>query len=144
LIGLLFSNFAFAGASGTFVKRCKVEYTKLDLITGTEVLYENVSEFKNYVDHCKEGLKRLSEKLYKWIDEKNTNIITNISAFKCKVGNHNRYNWDWNFGGYSWGRYRTCETYNQKISAYLVDKYPNKIGANVYKKFNSIETPIVD
>jgi Fe-S cluster biosynthesis and repair protein YggX len=40
---------------------------------------------------------------------------------------------------YDWGRYRDCETYIQKLSGYLVDKYPNKIGANIYKDFNSIE-----
>jgi hypothetical protein len=147
LIGLLFSNFVFAGAPGTFEKRCKVEYTQLDLITGTETIYKETSQFKNYVDHCKEGLKRLSKKLYKWLDKNNTNIISNISAFKCQVGNHDRFtNCDFSLRcvGYHWGRYRTCETYSQKISAYLVDKYPNKIGTNVYKEFNSIKTPIVD
>jgi hypothetical protein len=45
---------------------------------------------------------------------------------------------------YSWGKYRNCDTYIQKLSKNLVDKYPNKIGAKIYKEFNSIETPTVD
>jgi hypothetical protein len=32
----------------------------------------------------------------------------------------------------------------QKLSAYLVDKYPEQIGARIYQEFNSIDVPIVD
>jgi hypothetical protein len=137
LIILTFSNSAFSA----FEKRCKVEYTQLDLITGTEVIYKETSQFEadNY---CKEGLERLSEKVYKWIDKKNTNLITKINEFKCKVKSINRiYMIDIFF---DWGGYRDCETNIQKLSGYLVDKYPNKIGASIYKEFNSIETPTVD
>jgi hypothetical protein len=86
------------------------------------------------VDHCEEGLKRLSKKVYKWVDKNNTNVITKINAFKCKIKNEIP-NFS-SFFSYRWGRYRECETYIQKFSAYLVDKYPNKIGAKIYQ--NSI------
>jgi hypothetical protein len=132
LIILTFSNCVFAESTNT-PKRCKVEYTQLDLITGTETIYKETSQFTNYIDYCKEGLKRLPKKVYKWVDKRTTNIITKINAFKCKVKNFDKYN-GMNFKEY-WGIYRKCETYIQKLSAYLVDKYPNQIGAEVYKSF---------
>jgi hypothetical protein len=136
LIGLLFSNSVFAEAS-EYYKRCKVEYTQLDLITGTETIYTDTSQFL-VVDHCKEGLERLPEKLYKWVDKKNTNVIVKINEFRCQIGNVGKFtNWKWSLNStylsYDWGKYRTCEKYIQKLSDYLVDKYPNKIGAKVYQ-----------
>jgi hypothetical protein len=131
LIGLLFSNTIFAGEN--FEKRCKVEYTQLDLITGTETIYEEISSTFNVYNQCKEGLKRLSKKMYKWIDESNVNIITNISEFKCKIKNIET---SIIFFSYNWNRYRDCDGHIQKLSENLVNDYPNKIGAKVYK--NSI------
>ncbi len=75
---LTFNNLAFAEDDDAYVKRCKVEYTQLYLITGKEVIYKNTSQFRFY-NHCKEGLKRLSKKLYKWLDKNNTNIISKFS-----------------------------------------------------------------
>jgi hypothetical protein len=137
LIGLIFNNTAFAEKS-EYYKRCRVEYTQLDLITGTETIYKDTSQFL-VVDHCEEGLKRLPEKLYKWLDEKDTNVIVRINEFRCQIGNVGRFtNWEWSLEStwfsYDWGKYRTCETYIQKLSEYLVDKYPNKIGANIYQE----------
>jgi hypothetical protein len=138
LIGLLFSNSVFA-IDWYFDKRCKVEYTQLDLITGTETIYKNTSQFGNVsVYYCDEGLERLAPKVYKWVDKNNTNIITKINLFQCKIKNVKSYI------SYNWSKYRDCKEYIPKFSAYLVDKYPNQIGASIYKEFNSIETPIVD
>jgi hypothetical protein len=129
LIILTFSNSAFA-SEDSFEKRCKVEYTQLDLITGTENIYKNTSQFA-ITNHCEEGLKRLSKKVYKWVDERNTNIITKINAFKCKIKNiHSKY------FTYIWSRYRDCGANIQKLSAYLVNEYHKQIGAKIYK--NSI------
>jgi hypothetical protein len=143
LIILTFSNSIFARESeqSAYEKRCKVEYIQLDLITGTETIYKDTSQFK-VLDYCEEGLERLSKKLDKWVDKKNTNIITKINEFKCKVKNGIPI-FPW-VTSYVWSRYRDCETNIQKLSAYLVDKSPNKIGANIYKEFNSIEAPVVD
>jgi hypothetical protein len=135
LIGLLFSNSIFAGY--IFEKRCKVEYTQLNLITGTETIYKETSQFE-VQDACKEGLKRLTPKVDKWIKRNSLNIISKINEFRCKDKNISDYSWA--VIRKSWGVYRTCETYAQKLSAYLVDKYPNQIGASIYQEFNSIET----
>jgi hypothetical protein len=140
LIILTFSNCVFAESANT-PKRCKVEYTQLDLITGTETIYKETSQFE-YLDECKKGLEKLAPKVYKWVDENNTNIISKINEFKCKTKNN--YYKNFPFFSYEWGRYRDCETYKQKLSVYLVNKYPNQIGASIYKEFNSIEVPIVD
>jgi hypothetical protein len=132
LIILTFSNSVFASGVG-FEKRCKIEYTQLDLITGTEIIYKETSQFVD-TDYCDEALKRLTPKVYKWIDANNTNIITKINAFQCKVKGENR---DYILAYFlDWGKYRDCKTYIQKFSAYLVDKYPKQIGAKVYQ--NSI------
>jgi hypothetical protein len=136
---LTFSNSVFAGQY--YPKRCKVEYTQLDLITGVETIYKETSQFE-VEDHCMEGLERLAPKVYKWVDEKNTNIVTKINEFSCKVKNIFPYNSF--YLKYLWGIYRVCQTYKQKLSAYLVDKYPNKVGANIYKEFNSIKTSGTD
>jgi hypothetical protein len=132
LIILTFSNSAVA-VSPIFEARCKIEYTQLDLITGTETIYKNTSQFE-VRDYCEEGLKRLTPKVDKWIDKNNTNLITKINEFKCKLKNTARHlllNKLLN-----WNTYRDCKTYIQKFSAYLVDKYPKQIGAKVYQ--NSI------
>jgi hypothetical protein len=137
---LTFNNLAFAEDDDAYVKRCKVEYTQLYLITGKEIIYKNTSQFRFY-NHCKEGLKRLSKKLYKWVDRKNTNIITKLNELKCKIKDVDDY-WTFDWGNIwkneykDWGKYKDCETYTQKLSAYLVDKYPKQIGAKVYQ--NSI------
>jgi hypothetical protein len=110
--------------------RCKVEYNQLDLITGTENIYKDTSQFA-ITNHCEEGLERLSKKVYKWVDERNTNIITKINAFKCKIKIiHSKY------FTYIWSRYRDCGANIQKLSAYLVNEYHKQIGAKIYK--NSI------
>jgi hypothetical protein len=114
-----------------YEKRCKVEYTQLDLITGQEKIYKNTSQFFK-VDHCREGLKKLSKKVYKWVDKNNTNIVTKINEFRCKVKNRD------DIKGY-WGKYRDCDTYIQKLSEYLVNEYPNKIGAKIYQEFDKIQ-----
>jgi hypothetical protein len=141
LVGLLFSNSAFASREDSFEKRCKVEYTQLDLITGVENIYKNTSQFFE-IYHCKEGLEKLSKKVYKWLDKNHINIIAKINAFQCKVKSVDRRYFIYKTP--DWGKYRDCKTYIPKLSAYLVDKYPNQIGASIYKEFNSIETPIVD
>jgi hypothetical protein len=133
LVGLLFSNYSFAGEY-RYKKKCSVEYTQLDLITGTEVIYEDTSSEFTDADYCKEGLERLSEKIYEWAYTNNTNVVTNINSLKCSIKNI-ELNFTF-FGKYKWSKYRDCKTYIQKFSAYLVDKYPNKIGAKVYQ--NSI------
>jgi hypothetical protein len=71
--------------------------------------------------------------MYKWIDESNVNIITNISEFKCKIKNIET---SIIFFSYDWNRYRDCDGHIQKLSENLVNDYPNKIGAKVYQ--NSI------
>jgi hypothetical protein len=135
LIILTFSNSAFAEKDYA-LKKCKVEYIQLDLITGQEIIYEEISSDFRDANYCDEGLERLFKKLYKWTDEKNTNIITKINEFRCKVKDVIEFSFFKLF--YSkWSRYRKCETYIQKLSAYLVDEYPNKIGADVYKSFKS-------
>jgi hypothetical protein len=130
---LTFSNSVFADVDDDYhEKRCKVEYTQLDLISGTETIYKNTSQFADVGEgYCDEGLKKLSKKVYKWVDKKNTNVITKINEFQCKIKNVSPFS-GWNFD-YSWGKYRDCETYIQKLSAYLVDEYPNQIGAKIFQ-----------
>jgi hypothetical protein len=130
LIILTFSNCVFASEDDSFEKKCKVEYTQLDLITGTEVVYKNTSQFFE-IDHCEVGFEKIAPKLDKWVDENNTNIITKINEFKCKAKSINR---EWIFVNFAeWSRYRDCRKYKQKLSAYLVDKYPNKIGTKIFQ-----------
>jgi hypothetical protein len=142
LVGLLFSNFVSALEIGSFEKRCKVEYTQLDLITGVETIYKETSQF-TFIDHCKEGLKRLDNKVYKWVDKKSTNIITKINEFRCKIKNIDKHN-GWSLHGEHWGKYRDCVKYIPKLSGYLVEKYPNQIGARIYQEFDLIQAPIAD
>jgi hypothetical protein len=137
---LTFSNSVFAdvddgvysddNGKGYATKRCKVEYTRLDLITGTETIYKNTSQF-GVLDACKEGLEKLSKKLYKWIDKKNTNLITKINEFRCKQKS-TMPSFPSIFS-VRWGGYRDCDTYIQKLSAYLVNEYPKQLGAKVFQ-----------
>jgi hypothetical protein len=84
---------------------------------------------------CKEGLKRLTPKVDKWINKNLLNIIVKINKFQCKIKNI-QYFWTW--GGAEWDKYRNCDTYIEKLSEHLVNENPNQIGMNVYKKFNKI------
>jgi hypothetical protein len=86
---------------------------------------------------CKEGLKRLTPKVDKWINKNPLNIIVKINKFQCKIKNIHYF---WESGGVIWGKYRDCDTYKGKLSEYLVNEYPNQIGMDVYKKFNKILT----
>jgi hypothetical protein len=82
--------------------------------------------------YCDEALEKLSKKLYKWLDKNNTNLITNIDTFQCKIKNVSPFSLWW-YMDYSWDKYRNCETYIQKLSKNLVDKRPNQIGAKIYQ-----------
>jgi hypothetical protein len=44
------------------------------------------------------------------------------------------------FGSLDWDKYRDCDTYIEKFSEHLVNKYPNQIGIDIYKKFSKILT----
>jgi hypothetical protein len=100
-----------------------------------EVVINHTSEFDND-DYCKKGFKELYKKPYKWVDKKNTNVITKINEFRCKVKDIIKFS-VFKFFYSEWGRYRKCETYIQKFAEYLVDKYPNQIGVEIYKSFES-------
>jgi hypothetical protein len=99
-----------------------------------KVAVDYTPEFFNE-DYSKAGLKRLSEKLSEWINKNNTNVITKINEFRCKV--KDIFEFTFTLFHSKWSRYRKCETYIQKLSAYLLDEHSNKIGADVYKSFKS-------
>jgi hypothetical protein len=99
-----------------------------------KVAVDYTPEFFNE-DYCKGGLKILSKEVDKWVDKNNTNVITKINEFRCKI--KDIFEFSITLFHSKWSRYRKCETYIQKLSAYLLDEYPNKIGADVYKSFKS-------
>ncbi len=138
MTGLLFSNFVFAELEGKYEKKCKVEYTQLDLILGQETIYKKTTSSFRDDYYCETGFEKLSEKVSDWVYKNNTNVVIKISDFRCQIRNYNDWKFDFSYG-FGWGNYRKCDTYIERFVKYLVDKHPDKIGAGIYKEFDKIQ-----
>jgi hypothetical protein len=125
LAGLIFNNAAFA----LFNKdqyRCKMEYTQLDVLTGTEKAYKDTTQFDVTDDYCAKGTGNLKTKLLIWMYEKPTNIIVHLNEVMCKRRS----------GGIfsdNWSGYKDCIAdddrigYKQEIADYLSSVRPLQV-----------------
>ncbi len=89
-ICLIFSNatFAIPGWFGPDNARCKVNYTRLNLITGVET---NIKHTVQYTDrdsfdyNCSDANAPLAKKIIDWLKKSKTNIIANTTSIYCKT-----------------------------------------------------------
>jgi len=107
LMGVTFINvaFAFDGWFSPDQTRCKVEYTRLDLVTGIETRKKHTHQDIDY------GLERncylldtyLANKIESWLMEDKKNIIVDMSLMYCKMRTDD--------GIFSnvWTKYKQCD-----------------------------------
>jgi hypothetical protein len=149
LIILTFSNYVFAFSLGNiFVKeekrtsniRCKVEYTRLNLITGIETFKKHTAQFDldrmskeaKEQDICHFSIQYLAVKINEWLNKSRINIIVNMTINNCKKKITDVPIWKvWSSGGGIWGKYKSCP---DEFNIELFNEIENKQwGFNVHK-----------
>jgi hypothetical protein len=127
-ICLIFSNttFAIPGWFSPDNARCKVNYTRLNLITGVET---NIKHTVQYTDrdsfdrNCGDADENLSSKIKDWLRKSKTNIAANMTAISCKIRTDD--------GIFSnvWSDYKICDD-NHSIALVfqIVTRHPEQIG----------------
>jgi hypothetical protein len=90
LMGVTFINvaFAFDGWFSPDQARCKVEYTRLDLITGIETRKKHTVQdydYESLEDNCSMFYDYLADKIEDWLYESKHNILVDISTMYCKT-----------------------------------------------------------
>jgi hypothetical protein len=106
-----FINVAFA-LDGWFSPdraRCKVEYTRLDLVTGIETHKKTTSQYydeDSLEDNCDMYNIYLADKVKSWLMEDKKNIIVDMSFMYCKTRTDD--------GIFSnvWTEYEQCDAYD--------------------------------
>jgi hypothetical protein len=130
-ICLIFSNTSFAipGWFSPDQARCKVNYTRLNLITGAET---NIKHTVQYTDrdsfdrNCSDADDPLSEKIKKWVKKSKHNIAVDVTAIYCK-----RRTDDGIFSN-TWSDYKICSANHIRGLIFRVKiSYPNQIGYNL-------------
>jgi hypothetical protein len=149
LTGLIFNNNAFAfNLSNIFFKedkrttniRCKVEYTRLDLITGIETFKKHTAQFDldrmskgaKEQDICHFSIQYLAVKINDWLEKSYNNIIVNMTINNCKKKISDIPAWKiWSNGGV-WGEYKSCQ---DEFNIELFDEISNlkQRGFNMHK-----------
>jgi hypothetical protein len=87
-IGITFINvtFAFDGWFSPDQVRCKVEYTRMNLVTGVEVRKKHTSQGDlDELGNCWSQTYILGQKVEDWIRESSNNILVDMSAMYCKT-----------------------------------------------------------
>jgi hypothetical protein len=129
-ICLIFSNATFAIPGwlgfGSDQARCKVNYTRLNLITGAEtnikhtVQYDDIGSF-DY--NCDNSFFLLSDKINDWLKKGKTNIAANVTAIHCKIRTK-----DGIFSN-EWSDYKICsDNHSMLLTLVVVEHYPNQVG----------------
>jgi hypothetical protein len=90
LMGVTFINvaFAFDGWFSPDRARCKVEYTRLNLVTGIETHKKHTSQYydeNSLKGNCSMYAIYLSDKIEDWLFESRHNIIADMSFMYCKT-----------------------------------------------------------
>jgi hypothetical protein len=106
-ICLIFSNttFAFDGWFSPDQARCKVEYTRLNLVTGVETRIKHTtqeSDEGNHDDNCTWYKYPLVDKMVNWLHQDRKNIIVDLSAMYCKTRT------DDGIFSNKWSKYKQC------------------------------------
>jgi hypothetical protein len=100
-------SFAFDGWFSPDQVRCRVEYTRLDLVTGIETRKKHTyqdKDWRNYPgQNCAIYAVELADKIEDWILESKHNIIVDMSAMYCKTRTDD--------GIFSnvWTKYKQCD-----------------------------------
>jgi hypothetical protein len=88
-IGITFINvtFAFDGWFSSDQARCKVEYTRMNLVTGVEIRKKHTyqADVEDDGKNCSMYSSKLAYKIEDWLLESRNNIIVDISAMYCKT-----------------------------------------------------------
>jgi hypothetical protein len=90
-ISTTFTNvtFAFDGWFSPDQARCKVEYTRMNLVTGVEIRKKHTyqdDDWRNYPgENCSTYARDLAIKIENWLLESGNNILVDISAMYCKT-----------------------------------------------------------
>jgi hypothetical protein len=132
-IYLIFSNttFAIPGWFGPDNARCKVNYTRLNLITGIETNIKITTQYtdRDSLEHnCNDGSWDLSDKIEDWMKKSRLNIVADLSVMYCKTRTDD--------GIFSnvWSDYKQCSTaYSKIVSGFISGRYPNQMGYEAYK-----------
>jgi hypothetical protein len=146
-ICLIFSNTSFAipgwlGFSSDQA-RCKVNYTRLNLITGIETVkkhttqhdddyddsdYNNDIGISNLNYNCTMAVGKLYEKINKWQEKSRTNIVANMTVMYCKSRSK-----DGIFSN-EWSSYKQCDIVSsQSVAINTAAHYPGQIGYNAHE-----------
>jgi hypothetical protein len=127
-ICLIFSSttFAIPGWFSPDNARCKVNYTRLNLITGVE---ENIKHTVQYTDrdsldrNCGDSYIILADKIIDWIKKSKINIVANVTAISCKKRTDD--------GIFSnvWSDYKICGGNHSMMLIFRVAiRHPDQIG----------------
>jgi hypothetical protein len=111
-IGTTFINIAFA-FDGWFSPdkiRCKVEYTRLNLVTGVETIKKHTYQNNDGEDggDCGMHVPNLSDKIENWLLEDRKNIIVDLSVLYCKKRT------DDGIFSNKWSKYKQCDRYDSE------------------------------
>jgi hypothetical protein len=102
--GTTFINIAFAfdGWFSPDQARCKIEYTRLNLVTGVETRIKHTYQEDDEDDYCGTFDGVLGEKIQDWLMEDRKNILVDMSAMYCKTRTDD--------GPFSnkWSEYKQC------------------------------------
>jgi hypothetical protein len=111
-IFLIFSNTTFAidGWLSPDKIRCKVEYTRLNLVTGVETIKKHTHQNNDGEDggDCGMHVPNLSDKIENWLLESRHNIIVSISALYCKKRT------DDGIFSNKWSKYKQCDIFDSQ------------------------------
>jgi hypothetical protein len=131
-ICLIFSNttFAIPGWFSPDNARCKISYTRLDLVTGAETIKKHTAQYTDMdslENNCSDTSDIFAKKIAKWLDKSKNNIISNMTVIYCKTRTDD--------GIFSnvWHPYKKCKLGQPYLaSAWLSFYYPGQIGYNVH------------
>jgi hypothetical protein len=108
LMGVTFINvaFAFDGWFSPDQARCKVEYTRLDLVTGIETRKKHTYQSHDdggHEENCPMYASLLAKKIEYWLYKSRNNILVDMSAMYCKMRTDD--------GIFSnvWTKYKQCD-----------------------------------
>jgi hypothetical protein len=134
-ICLIFSNISFAIPGwlgfGSDHARCKVNYTRLNLVTGVEKNVKITSQYDDIDDfdrNCDLAISRLYEKIKDWLKKSKHNIVANLTAMYCKSRSK-----DGIFSN-EWSAYKQCYIGDsQRVILNTAGYYPDQMGYKAHE-----------
>ncbi len=110
--------------------RCKVEYTKLDLITGAEEEVKVTTQIyilgSYMVSLMTKAIRRLADKITYVVNDSKHNAIVNITEVSCKDRRPYLYLMQPIKNEYRWSEYKICEDELNEYLVYLLDDSSKK------------------